>query len=403
MDYRLVVGVVVALIVGLAIGYGVHSTTTKPVVTTEAKPEIVTITKTITSTIAETLTTTTTAERTITISTTTPVTVTKTTTVKTPVAIVDALGRIVEFNKTPRRVVSLAPSITEILFTLGLGDSVVGVDKYSNYPPEVVKLVEEGRIKVIGGYWNPDLEKILELKPDLVLASAGVPSHLQLLEKFNELGLRVVYLKAGSAQNVYDVYRDIRLVAKIFGVEQHAEEVISRIEEEISSVSSKLAEVNATPVKVLILLGPPTWGLWTAGGGTFIDYVIGAAGGVNIAGRYSGWVQLSYEDIVSADPDVIIITAMGVNPRDVLSEIAGTPLNQTSAFRNGNIYVFTGEADDLLSRPGPRIGDAVVLVAKTLHPDVLGEVGREDVVKLGSQQAMGAIIPLLVHGVDVEV
>ncbi len=402
MDTRIVVGVIIALLVGVIVGYAVTSTTIKPntVATTIVKPTTITsvITKTTTTREITTTTAIVTSSTIITRTTTVPVTITYT----TPATIVDALGREVSFTKPPKRVVSLAPSITEILFALGLDDYVVGVDKYSNYPPRVVELVREGKIKVVGGYWNPDIEKIVELKPDLVLASAGVPSHVQLLSKFKELGIKVVYLKSSSAQNVYDVFYDIRLVASIFRVDERAEKIVNSIEAKIENITSTLAKANTTPVKVLILLGPPSWGLWTSGSGTFIDYIITIAGGVNIAGKYHGWIQLSYEDILSANPDVIIVTVMGLDPKDVLSELAKTPLNETNAFKKGNVYVLTGEADDILTRPGPRVGDAVELVAKILHPELFGEVNRTDVTKMQSTQHLLGIEYMLTGDVVIE-
>ncbi len=385
MDSKIIIGVIVAMLIGVIVGYAITSTTIKPntITTTIVKPTTITsiVTKTLTTSEITTTTATITSSTTITKTTTMPVTITYT----MPVRIVDALGREVSFTEPPRRVVSLAPSITEILFALGLDDYIVGVDKYSNYPPKVVELVKEGKIKIVGGYWNPDIEKIINLKPDLVLASAGVPSHIQLLSKFKELGIKVVYLKADNAQNMYDVFYDIRLVARIFKVDDRAEKLIDSIEAKINNVTLTLSKANATRVKVLVLLGPPSWSLWTSGSGTFIDYVITTAGGENIAGKYHGWVQLSYEDILSANPDVIIVTVMGLKPEEVFSELAKTPLNETNAFKKGNVYVLTGEADDLLTRPGPRVGDAVELIAKILHPELFGKVSRADVAKIKTQ------------------
>ena len=353
MNYKVVIGVIIALIIGLAVGYWIYPATVKPVTTI--------VTQTVSTTI------------------------TKTVTAKAPITVVDALGREVRFEEVPKRVVSLAPSITEILWALDLGGHVVGVDKYSNYPPEVAVLVKEGKIAVVGGFWNPDLEKIVTLKPDLVLADAGARPQLRLLSKFKEAGLKVLYLKGDSSRDTYDIYSDIRLVARTFGVEMKADGLIKEIDEKLSYVKSELTKHNATRVKVLQLSGPPSWGLWTTGGGTFIDYVLTAAGGVNVAHKYHGWVQVSYEDVVSWNPAVIIITVMGVDPEKILNEIPSTPLNQTKASKTGNIYVFTAEAGNMLSRPGPRIGDAVLLVGKVLHPEIFGKVSRGDVVKLAPQ------------------
>jgi len=197
-------------------------------------------------------------------------TVLATTTIKSeyPITIVDALGRIVVIKEEPKRIVTLSPAITEDVFALGLGKYVVGVDSFSNYPPEVVKLKDEGRIADVGGYWQPDLEKIVELNPDLILADAG--AHAKLREKFMELGLTVVYVKGGSAGSLEDILSDLGLIAQIFHVEEKAEEVSKELLAQIQDVEEKLTRANATKVKVLVLLGPPSWGYWSAGSGTFI-------------------------------------------------------------------------------------------------------------------------------------
>ncbi len=422
MESRLVVGIVIALIIGVGIGYIVLQGAVKPTTTTITVST--TLTTTIpttyatTTTITYTTVTTTTYEKTITSPTTyvttitEPVTLTVTSVINETVtktitirAVYDALGRLIALDNTPERIVCLAPSITEIVFALGLGDRVVGVDDYSNYPPEVNELVEEGKIKRVGGYWNPDLEKIAELKPDLVLAS--VNPHAKLIDKFNELGLRVAFLKSGTARNAYDIYQDIMLVGSIFGVEDKAKEIIDRIQATIDNITITLIKANATPVRTLIILGPPSWGLWTSGGDTFIDYIISTSGGINIASKYSGWVKLDYEEVLAQDPEVIIVGIMGTreDAEQIFNDIANSPLNQTTAFKNNNVYVFIGEADDVLMRPGPRISEAVKIVSQVLHPELFGEINRSDVVKITEQKAASSIdivSMVLCDGVRVE-
>ena len=196
MESRVIGWIVIVLIIGIVVGYSVHIALSKPLTTTitETVTSYATLTTSVEKpmTITSTTVVTVTSQVTVVASTTTtvPVVTTKTITI-TPhrVTVVDALGRIVELHEVPKRVVSLAPSITEILWALGLGSYVVGVDEYSNYPQEVVELVKEGKITTVGGYWNPDIEKIVMLKPDLVLADAGVQPQVRLLDKFNELGL----------------------------------------------------------------------------------------------------------------------------------------------------------------------------------------------------------------------
>ncbi len=408
MDGKYIIGIIIALIVGIGIGYAALIGTVRPITTTITVPKTVTATSTqtlvrtttiptttvTTKTLVSTIVTTTTYEKTITSPTTSVTTITKPVTLTVTKTLVykvvyDALGRLITFNKTPKRIVCLAPSITEIVFALGLGDRVVGVDDYSNYPPEVNELVKEGKIQRVGGYWTPDFEKIAELKPDLVLAS--VSPHAKMLDKFKELGLKVVFLKSSTARNAYDIYQDIMLVASIFNVEDKAKKLIDSIQSTIDNITQTLAKANVTPVKTLILLGPPSWGLWTTGGDTFIDYVITTSGGVNIASKYSGWVKLDYEEILAQDPEVIIVSIMGTkeDAEKIFNDIANSPLNQTTAFKKGKVYVFIGEADDVLMRPGPRISIAVKILSQVLHPEVFGEINRSDVIKMPSQKTMG--------------
>ncbi|MEM2207794.1 MAG: ABC transporter substrate-binding protein [Sulfolobales archaeon] len=284
------------------------------------------------------------------------------------ISVVDALGREIVFDKPPTRVVSLAPSITEILFTLGLQDRVVGITSQCNYPMEAQQLVSKGKIAIIGGFWTPDLEKIISLGPDLVIGSAGTPPHLRLKESLEQLGIKVFYTRAASDK--YDVYSDIRALAKIFGVERVAEELINRIEADIMSVETAVPK-DEQP-KVLVLLGPPGWGLYSAGGNTFIGWLVRTAGGINIADKFTGWPALDYEFILSHDPDVIIVSAMGLNYTVLTKEISETPLAQTKAFRTGRIYLVDQEANDILVRPGPRLGVAVRVLASILFPDIFG-------------------------------
>lgn len=291
---------------------------------------------------------------------------------KAPTSVIDGLGRRLVFNETPSRVVSLAPSITEMLFALGLGDRVVGVTSYCNYPPDVPRLVNEGKIAVIGGFWNPDLEKIISLRPDLVVGDARTRPHVGLKDKLESLGIKIIYIY-GSGRDVTDLYRDVTTLAKVFGVEDKAVEVINSIQGNVDYVSRRLQEVNASRPKVLVLLGPPSWGLYSAGGDTHINWVITAAGGINIARELAGWPVLNYEYILKHDPDVIIVSAMGMKYEDVVNDIKGTLLAETKAFKEGRVYILDKEADDLLTRFGPRAGRAVYLIAKILHPEVFGQ------------------------------
>ncbi len=358
-----VVGVVL-FVVGVFVGYfaGVVSggaTVTSTVTVTSVR------TVTLSSVLTTTLTKTTTLTRTTTLTATSTVTASR-------VVVVDALGRSVVFSRPPRRVVSLAPSITEILFALGCGGRVVGVDSYSNYPPSLLVLEREGRVKVVGSYWKPDLEKIVALHPDVVFADAGVPSQVALAGRLASAGIRVVFLYASKAKDLTDIVRDIMVVATVMGVRDRGVRLVESIKSAINSVVERVSRLPRN--RTLVLLGSPKYGVWAAGGGTFIDYVLRAAGGVNVAGRLHGWAYLSYSQLASMNPSVVIISAMAgsaKSARAILEAWAKTPLGRSRAFVNGTVCVFYGPADDVLVRPGPRIAIAVRLVAWVLHPNAV--------------------------------
>jgi len=305
------------------------------------------------------------------------------TTPQYPKTIVDALGREIKIDKEPMRIVSTMPSITEELFALGLGFRIVGVDSYSNYPPGIVVLKVEGKIADVGGPWTLDLEKIISLRPDIVFLCRGVSVHESLYApKLEERGLKTVFLLCDSAKDQYDVYRDLRLIAGIFNREDVAESLIKTIDKKINDVIGILKTYNVSKPNVLILLGPPSWGLWSAGGNTFISWLITTAGGVNIASQYSGWPQLDYEYILSKNPEIIIITAHGINMSQLKKELEQTPLSKTKAWTDGKIYLLSDEASDIVLRPGPRIADALDILSKIIHPEIFGELSRSDVQKI---------------------
>jgi iron complex transport system substrate-binding protein len=400
MELKYIVVIAIALIIGIAIGYIPSVVVPRPIETvthviraTYTSPAIVTVTTTVT-TVKE-------VRQTITATVTTPYTVARelkitvtsiqptTIAVSWPRKIVDALGREIVFDIPPKRIVSTIPSITENIFALGLGDKVVGVDQYSNHPQEVAQLVSEGKITVVGGPWTLDIEKIATLKPDVVFMCRGVKPHeTRFAPKLEELGIKTFFLTCNAIRNQYDIYTDLRLIAQIFDIEQKAEDVIRDIQMKIDDIANKIADSKKP--KVLQLIGPPSWGLYSVGGDTFIHWIIEVAGGSNIASSYSGWPQLSYEYIISKDPDIIVITAHGIDPKAVYEEISASPLANTSAWRNKDVYLLTGDANDVLSRPSVRVVEALEILAHIIHPEIFGEIQRSDVTKIKDVELLSA-------------
>ncbi len=297
------------------------------------------------------------------------------------VVVVDSLGRYVRVGNYSR-VISLAPSITEIVFALGLEDYLVGVDDFSNYPGKLLDMISSGKIRYVGGWWLPDVERVIALRPSLVLADSGVYRQVVLESKFKELGINTLYLRGSSCRDVFDIISDIKLVGMVFNVSSKADELTSSIIGKVSNISNSLLSMPTGRPKVLFLAGLPSEGLYSAGGNTYIGYVIEVSGGINIVREFSGWPLLSYEKILSENPDVLLIATVGGDVEKVREELSKTPLADTNAFKNGRVYLLVGEAGDVLVRPGPRVYMAVDIISKILHPDVFGTANMSGVYKV---------------------
>ena len=270
--------------------------------------------------------------------------------VKYPLTIVDFANRTVTIRKEPQRIVSLAPSITETLFYIGVGDRVVGVTKYADFPPAVKN------ISKIGGYGKyANLEKIAALKPDLILADSYSLSILPSLEK-------IAPVVIVDPKDMNGIYREVDLLGQITNREEAAKLVVADMKARVTYVRSMIS--NTSPVRVFFILSYYN-GYWTGGEGTFIDSLITLAGGENIFGDMKGWGAASEEQIVARNPQVIIISPnAGIKPEDLCKG----PLSSVEAVKNGRVYVLSDE--NLVVRPGPRIVYGLEEIAELLHPKV---------------------------------
>jgi len=268
----------------------------------------------------------------------------------------DDMGRAVAIDQAPQRIVSFGPSITEILFALGLEEKVVGVSNYCDYP-EAAKLKAK-----VGDAFNPSLERIVELEPDLVLTL----KQEQLNRELDALGIKFMVL---DPEDIDGILGDIELVGEITGTEKKAEELIEDMQDSISQVIALVED--APEVRVFFIVDATDLTLpWTAGTGSFIDALITMAGGENIAAKAQGaWVQFSLEQIVSADPEIIVIQTMtGGIPTVSKEGLEEHPVwGEMTAVKQGKICFING---DLVSRPGPRIVQGLEEMAKIIHPEL---------------------------------
>ena len=268
-----------------------------------------------------------------------------------PITITDDLGREVTISGTPERIVSLAPSNTEILFALGLGDKVVGVTTYCNYPPEATQKEK------VGGFSTINIEQVVDLSPDLVLATGGEQETF--VEQIEGLGITVVAL---YPDNLDGTLHDIALVGDITGVKDAANTLTENLRQRIESVTSIVKNVGKPKVFYVVWNEP----LMTAGQGTFPDALITLAGGTNLGAAASGsWPTYSLEMLVAEDPEVIVLSH-GISVESMES-ISGW--NNLAAVQNGRVYTIDS---DVASRAGPRIVDALDNMARYIHPELFG-------------------------------
>jgi len=273
------------------------------------------------------------------------------------ITLTDGLGRSVVMNEAAQRVLSLAPSNTEILFAIGAGSQVVGRDNFSDYPEAAKDVTDIG-----SAFEALNTELIVSLKPDLIIAAeVNAPEQVKALE---DLGLTVYYLK--NPTTLEGMYTNLEIVAQLTGHEADAAALIESLKARVAAVDEKIMPLSSRISVFYELDGTDPAKPYTAGGGTFITLLIDRAGGYNIASDIEGYPQLSLEQVVAADPAFIILgdSAYGVTPELVSTRPGWENL---SAVKSGQVLPFD---DNLLSRPGPRLVDGLEALAKLLRPEL---------------------------------
>jgi iron complex transport system substrate-binding protein len=269
----------------------------------------------------------------------------------------DGLGREISLNGPAQKIISLAPSNTEILFAIGAGSQVVGRDQLSDYPAEAANVTDIG-----SSFEALNTELIVSLEPDLVLAAEiNTPEQVKQLE---DLGLTVYYLK--NPLTLEEMYGNLELIAQMTGHETEAATLIESLKARVAAVDEKIAPLSSRPSVFYELDATDPAKPYTAGKGTFINLLIDRAGGFNIASEIDGYPQLSLEQVVAAEPAFIILgdAAYGVTPESIASRPGWENL---SAVKNNQIFPFD---DNLVSRPGPRLVEALEQLAKLLRPEL---------------------------------
>ncbi|MBI2846638.1 MAG: cobalamin-binding protein [Chloroflexi bacterium] len=268
------------------------------------------------------------------------------------VTIIDDMGRSTRIEGIPQRVASLAPSITEILFALGLGDRIVATDDYSDYPEAAKSLPRVG--SPFPGF---NLEKLIAQEPQVVLSVRG-----GYVDSIAARGLKVVVLQP---KDIEGVFKNIEMVGEIAGVQAKASELVSSLKQRRDAIAAKTAALSKPRVFYELDATEPTKP-WTAGPGSFTHSLIELAGGQNIgASGASDYFQISAEQVISSDPEIILLedVAYGIT----VESVKGRPgWGGIKAVTKGAVYPVD---PDLTSRPGPRLIDGLEALARAIHPE----------------------------------
>jgi iron complex transport system substrate-binding protein len=274
--------------------------------------------------------------------------------------VTDQLGRTVTVKASPQSIVSVAPSNTEIVYALGLADRLVAVTDYDNYPPEVKEKPS------IGGFSTPNIEQVVAMAPDLVLATS-----IHQAKVIPQLEARGVTVLALNPKTIDQVFEAIELVGRVTGVEKEAAALTASMRQRVKAVTDKTAGLAADqkPRVFYIVWHDP---LMIAGVGTLHDELIGLAGGINLGHDLAGYADISLENVIVANPQVMIAgVGMGTGEDLPLQYLNSEPrLADTDARKNHQVYAID---TDVVGRPGPRIVDALEQCAGFIHPELFGE------------------------------
>lgn len=284
-----------------------------------------------------------------------PTGVTPTTQTTYPLTLNDDSGSSVTLAEQPKRIISLVPSATETLFALGLGDNVVALTKWDNYPVGVQKEVEY----VFEDSIRPNSEQILGLAPDLIVM--GLMGNDQKdIEAIRNLKIPVVTI---NPQTLVETYQTIEMFGKLTDTQEQAHKIVSGMKEKEQDIVGKIKTIQeSNRLKVWIEVDE---NLYTAGEGTFLNELITIAGGNNIAADVKGWGQYNSEQVVAKDPQVIFSTYGYYIPQAVENILTRNGWQNVEAVKNKRVLELD---NDLVSRTGPRIVDGLESIAKALYP-----------------------------------
>ena len=275
-----------------------------------------------------------------------------------PITITDDANREVTIEEEPETIVSIQTSNTEIAFALGLGDKIIGVSDYDNYPPEVEEIEKVGAQDIKS-------ELVLTLLPDIALVTDyHYKTHPETLKQFEEAGIDVVVV--GSAVSFEDVYSNIEMIGEATGSKTEAKEIVTDMKERLQAIKDKAADSVTDKKKVWVEVSPAP-DIFTTGKNTFMHEMLESIQAVNAAGDQEGWVKMTEEEIVQLDPEVIITTYGYYVDNPTAGVLNREGWTEVPAVKNKNVFDVDS---DTVTRPGPRLIEGVETLAELIYPEI---------------------------------
>ncbi len=272
-------------------------------------------------------------------------------TVNYPLTVIDDTGTAVTIPQEPQRIISTAPSNTEILFALGLQKKIVGITNYCNFPEETKNIEKIGEMTPL------NLEKIISLYPDLILAYPGL--QLKEIQRLRELGLSVIALDPLTLE---DTFKSVKMIANICGISEKGSLLVDNLTQRVNIIKSKVLKIPIS-VRPKIFVGSTFETIFTPGAGTLFHELITLAGGENIAADLSFWKKVSPEFVAQAEPDIIIVPVGAMNQGEeskIKRDLSQHPgWSNIPAIKNQKIFIVN---EDLFYRAVPRLVDGLELL-----------------------------------------
>lgn len=276
-----------------------------------------------------------------------------------PVTFTDAAGKEITIEEKPENIVSLVPSNTEILYALGA--TAVGVSENDNYPEEVLDVEKVAGMEL-------DVEKIVSLDPDLVLAHGMVANMWESgLQQLEDSDITVVVIH--NATGFDETYDTIAMIGQAVGANEEAEQLIEEMKSSLESIKEKASEISDDDKKTVFIELGPAPDLFTSGKGTYMDEMLEVINAENVVTEENDWIQISEEQVLELNPDAIVLTYNFIEnaPEEVYAREAWQDI---TAVKEKQVYEVN---EDLVSRQGPRVVEGVEELAKAIYPEVFGE------------------------------